>query len=74
MIVSGQMSRDQALAELAEPLYDEAMMAEYIAIVKKRLGLSDADFDRIMAAPAHEHTDYKVDKLDPIIRKILTHR
>ena len=50
------------------------MMAEYIAIVKKRLGLSDADFDRIMAAPAHEHTDYKVDKLDPIIRKILTHR
>lgn len=74
MIVSGQMSRDQALAELAEPLYDEAMMAEYIAVVKKRLGLSDADFDRIMAAPAHEHTDYKVDKLDPVIRKILTRK
>ena len=74
MIVSGQMSRDQALPELAEPLYDEAMMAEYISVIKKRLGLSDADFDRIMAAPAHEHTDYKVDKLDPIIRKILTHK
>lgn len=74
MIVSGQMSRDQALAELAEPLYDEMMMDEYISVIKKRLGLSDEDFDRIMAAPAHEHTDYKVDKLEPIIRKILTRK
>lgn len=74
MIVSGQMSREEALKELSEPLYNEAMMAEYIAIVKKRLGLSDADFDRIMAAPAHEHTDYKVDRLDPMIRRILTHK
>lgn len=74
MIVSGQMSREKALEELSEPLYDEAMMEEYISIVKKRLGLSDSDFERIMAAPAHEHTEYKVDKLDPIIRKILTRR
>lgn len=74
MIVSGQMTREEALREMEEPLYDETMMAEYIGIIKERLKLTDADFDRIMAAPAHEHTDYKVDKLDPIIRKILTRK
>ena len=74
MIASGQMTRGEALAELAEPLYDEKMMADYIAVIKQRLGLSDADFERIMAAPAHEHTDYKVDRLDPVIRKILTRK
>lgn len=74
MIVSGQMSRGQTQAELAEPLYDEMMMVEYIAVIKKCLGLSVADFDRIMAAPAHEHADCKVDKLDPIIRNILSRK
>mgnify|MGYP005755873749 CR=1 FL=1 len=74
MIVSGHLSRDQTLAELAEPLYDKIMMAEYIAVIKRHLGLSDADFDRIMAAPAHKHADYKVDKLDPIIRNILSRK
>lgn len=74
MIVSGQMTRTQALAELAEPLYDENMMAEYIAAIKEQLDLSDADFARIMAAPAHEHTDYKTDRLDPILRRILTRK
>ena len=71
MIVSGQMTREQALKELEEPLYDEEMMNRYIAIIKERLGLSDADFKRIMSAPVHEHTDYKVDKIDPILRKFL---
>lgn len=72
MIVSGQMTREEALAEMQEPLYDEAMMRDYIEIIKKRMKLSDADFDRIMAAPAHEHTDYKTDRLDPILRKFFT--
>ena len=71
MIVSGQMTREQALKELEEPLYDEKMMDGYISIIKGRLGFSDADFDRIMNAPAHQHTDYKTDRLDAILRKIL---
>lgn len=71
MIVSGQMTREQALRELEEPLYDEALMAEYIAVIKQRMGISDAEFERLMDAPPHEHTDYRVDKIDPILRKIL---
>ena len=71
MIVSGQMTREQALKELEEPLYDEQMMHAYIDVIKGRLGLSDMDFQRLMAAPPHQHTDYKTDRIDPILRKFL---
>lgn len=70
MIVSGQMSRDDALKEIAEPLYDEKMMEDYISIIKKRLHISDIEFDEIMKAPAHQHTDYKTDKLSLFVRKL----
>lgn len=71
MIVSGQMTRELALKELQEPLYDEAMMGEYIAEIKTQLKISDAEFERIMAAPSHQHTDYKTDKLSVILRKFI---
>lgn len=71
MIISGQMTRDEALSELSKPLYDEELMQNYISIIKKNLGISDKDFDEIMAAPAHQHTDYKYDKLWFLARRIL---
>ena len=71
MIVSGQMTREEALKELSEPLYDEKIMSEYIAIIKKRLGISDKEFDDIMAAPAHQHSDYKTDKKSVYVRKLI---
>lgn len=71
MIVSGQMTRDEALAELAEPMYDEDMMQSYIAIIKKSFGLSDEEFSAIMEAPPKQHTDYKTDKLAIQLRKII---
>lgn len=70
MIVSDQLTRGEALQLMEQPLYDEKMMEDYIAIIKKRLKLSDADFDRIMAAPTHQHTDYRTDKAGELIRKI----
>lgn len=61
MVVSGQMTREEALAEYSEPLYDEQMMKEYIAYIKKQLCISDEEFDAIMSAPAHQHTDYRTE-------------
>lgn len=71
MIVSGQLTRDQALAELAEPMYDESLMERYIQIIKKNMDISDAEFNKIMNAPIHQHTEYRTDKLAKVIRKIL---
>lgn len=61
MIVSGQMTREEALIELEKPLYDQKMMEEYIAIIKKNMGLSDDEFQRIMDAPVHQHAEYAVE-------------
>lgn len=61
MIASDQMTREEALKELSEAIYDEEQMKEFIDIIKKNLCISDAEFDSIMRAPVHQHTDYKVE-------------
>lgn len=71
MIVSGQMSREEALAELNEPLYDGKMMEEYIAFIEQKLGVSDKEFKALISAPAHAHEDYKTDRLSVALRKII---
>lgn len=62
MIVSGQITREEALKEYEEPLYDEKIMDEYIAIVKERFHITDAEFDAIMAAPTHQHEEDAVER------------
>lgn len=61
MIVSGQMTREVALKEYEEPLYDEQMMTTYIRYIKERMHLSDTDFKSIMNAPVHQHTEFKME-------------
>jgi len=70
MIVSGQLSREAALRELEKPLVDPALMDKYVAEIKQRLSLSDEAFEAIMAAPAHQHTDYKCDQLGATVKKL----
>lgn len=60
MIVSGQMTRKEALRKMEEPIYDRKMMEGYIAIIKKNLKITDAEFDEIMSAPGHQHEEYAV--------------
>ena len=71
MIVSGQMTREEALELLKEPMFDEKMMDGYIKKIKARLGITDEEFEKIMNAPTHQHTDYKTDKASIVIRKII---
>lgn len=70
MIVSGQLTRDEALQELEKPLYDEHQMQECIQLIKSRVGISDSEFEEIMSAPSHQHTDYKTER-DVLIYKVL---
>lgn len=71
MIVSGQMTREEALHELEKPIYDEALMNEYISFIKEKMDLSDQEFDKLMEAPAHEHTEYRTDKVSVFLRKFV---
>lgn len=59
MIVSGQMSREQALEEMKQPLYDNNLMKDYIAVIKEKLEISDSEFEELMNAPIHYHSEFK---------------
>lgn len=62
LICSGQISKQDALVELSRPLYDaEELMADKEYVLKK-LGLTEAAFDEIMALPPRSHSDFKSDQ------------
>jgi hypothetical protein len=58
LIVSGQMTREEALVELDKPLYDPAELETDITFLCKKLRISRAEFDAMVAGPGHKHTDF----------------
>ncbi len=58
LILSGQMTRDEALAEMEEPPCPSDQLEEDGEYVMKKLGLSYDEFLRIMAAPVQSVSDY----------------
>jgi N-acetyl sugar amidotransferase len=62
LICSGQMTKEDALKELAQPLYTpEALKLDYEYVLKK-LGLGTAAFEAIMKLPPKKHTDYPIER------------
>jgi N-acetyl sugar amidotransferase len=59
LIVSGQLSRDQALADLALPLYSEADLENDLTYWIKKLGLSRDKYDQVMRAAPVEYSEYR---------------
>lgn len=58
LIVSGQMSRDEALEKLNEPLYDPSELEVDITYFCKKLRISRGQFDELMNAPIHHYSDF----------------
>lgn len=58
LIVSGQMTRTEALAKLAEPLYDARELEIDLAYFCKKLRISRLELDAFMKAAPHHHTDF----------------
>lgn len=59
MIVSGQMSREEALAELEHSGYPSKEMEEFDRnTLAEFMGISRAEFDRIVALPPRSHDEY----------------
>jgi N-acetyl sugar amidotransferase len=59
LIRSGQLDREKGLQMLKEPPYLED---EIVSLVKKRLGFSDEEFERLMTMEKKSFTDYKTYK------------
>jgi N-acetyl sugar amidotransferase len=58
MILSGQISRTEALRRLASPLYMKEQLEEDTAFFMKKLGLTKKEYDEIMSSAPKKHTDY----------------
>ena len=61
LIMSGQITREDALRELAHPIEAEERTTEDKEYVVKKLGLTEAEFDALMDAPVRSYRDYTND-------------
>lgn len=62
LICSGQIGREDALAELEGPLYDPRELRSDKEYVIKKLGLTEEEFAGIMALPPRRHEEFKTDQ------------
>lgn len=58
LIVSGQMTREEALRQMQEPLYDPIQLQEDRSYFTKKLGFSESEWAEIMQMPPKTEHDY----------------
>lgn len=58
LIVTGQMSREEALAELAKPPYDASTIDQEVEFVAKKLDMSVEELKACMSLPRKTYQDY----------------
>jgi N-acetyl sugar amidotransferase len=66
LVISGQMSRDEAIAKLQEPQYDEVEMQLEIDFVLSEIGMKRTEFDRIMKEKPRKHSDFKTSRISKL--------
>jgi hypothetical protein len=59
LILTKQMTREDALARLARPAYDRATVAQDFEYVATKLDLTVAELEQIMAGPNKSYRDYR---------------
>ncbi len=58
LVLSGQMTREEALSKIAEKTYSDETLKNDLDFIIKKLGLSQESFTAIMAAPNKSYLDY----------------
>ncbi|MBJ6969949.1 N-acetyl sugar amidotransferase, partial [Vibrio cholerae] len=58
MVLSGLISREQALEELSKPLYDESELREDKHYIAKKLGITAEQLDEYVTSPGHDYSEY----------------
>lgn len=59
MIVSNQISRQEALDMLEMPIYNDEDMQKEIDLILSRVEISRNEFEKIMKEPVNQHSDFK---------------
>ena len=61
LICSNQITKEQALIELKQPLYNENDLSREKEYVLKKLELNEKEFDQLMKEPERPHTTFKTE-------------
>lgn len=59
LILTGQLSRDEALEKIAKPAYDEETMAQDFEYIATKLDVTVDDLRALLAGPKKSYHDYK---------------
>lgn len=74
LVFAGQITKEEALAFLKEPIYDPLLLIQDKLFVLKKLGLDQESFQAIMNTPRRSHYDFDhempVDKRYPILKPV----
>lgn len=70
MIVSGQMTREEALEEYSKPIYDEEYMARIKDLICRNVGISASELEELVNAPGKQHDEYKTDRVFAFLRAV----
>ena len=62
LIFSGQISKQEALQQLHEPIYNSEQLMIDKEFVLKKLGLTEAVFNKLMQQPRREHSGFATEK------------
>ena len=58
MIVSGQITRDEAISELESPLYNQSELVQDKRFIARKLGISEQMFEELIDLENKDYTDY----------------
>jgi N-acetyl sugar amidotransferase len=58
LVCSGQITKDEAFKELAEPIYDPQLFKIDREFVLKKLNLAEVEFESIMRLPIRDHREF----------------
>jgi hypothetical protein len=58
MVLSGLITRQQALEELSNPLYGESELREDKHYIAKKLGISLEHLEDLVCSPGHHYSEY----------------
>ncbi|SRR5579883_15375 len=61
LIRNKEISRDEALSEIAKPLYNSLELQQELQYILKKLDFSEQEFNEIMIAKPRKHIDYPSD-------------
>lgn len=59
LILTGQLTRDEALARIAQPAYDAETMAQDFEYIATKLGITVDELKSLQAGPNRTYKDYK---------------